>query len=136
MFDKYSNQTIFTTEINNSEITGGIIEQFTQSNGSNIQSASSGYDLTIGTTSDLCKKWLNNSICLTQEFGTINMLLVGKSLTEENTAYHNSNDEMRYIYSNRLKDSFYLSNDDKWKNNVLRRGLVVFLQAFNYLKDK
>jgi hypothetical protein len=106
--------------------------------GKGPNSALAGYDLTVGTvTEDFCTKMLapnlndTSRLCILQEFGTRDMVIVGKTLTDENWAYHYGNDIQKKFYGNRLKNSFYVETT-AWKRNVVRRGLKVFLQALNY----
>lgn len=90
---------------------------------------------------DFCKKWLapslslHSKICVTQEFGTIAMEFVGMNLINENYAHHHGSQHEKELYGQRLKDSFYVDTI-AWKRNVLRRGLGVFLQAYNHLSHK
>lgn len=125
------------------KLIGGIIENFKNQSFNSAESASSGYELTIGTlTEDFCKKWLNSNqevsirskICITQEFGTVSSIAVGKNLIDENYSFHYSKSKIeKDLYSQRLKDSFYV-NSVEWKRNVVRRGLILFLQAEQYVK--
>ena len=99
-------------------------------------SAMSGYDLTIGTSDDYCNTFLaphladkKELLCITQEFGTVDTVTVGKALIEENTAWHHGTEEEKALYGRRLRDAFYVQ-DAKWMNSIVHRGLTVFKQAF------
>lgn len=103
-------------------------------------SVASGYELTVGTlTEDFCTKWLlprsnSNRLCIAQEFGTKNTMIVGKTLMDENYAFHHGTSEEVTLYGKRLRESFYLSTSNNWKKNVAIRGLVVFLQSVQRLQ--
>lgn len=101
-------------------------------------SALSGYDLTTGTvTESFCNNYLapdlidGKRLCITQEFGTTIKPIVGKSIVDENYAYHYGSDYEKEVYGKRVKNSFYI-NTKKWKQSVLKRGLKVFIEALNY----
>eukprot|EP01038_Epipyxis_sp_PR26KG_P005138 gene5138-7155_t len=105
------------------------------------ESANSGYDLTVGTVSgEFCEGMLAshlsgpNRICLTQEFGTISSVFVGKNLLEEMAAYHQGNDKQKEYYGQKLKNSFFVETK-KWKRSIVRRGLILFLQGLNHSKS-
>ena len=97
-------------------------------------SALSGYELTVGTvTEDFCQSFLaphlnsSNKLCITQEFGTRPMMVVGKSLVDENCAFQNSasvDESLRMKYTKKLRDSFYVEDSLFWKRNVMKRGIV------------
>lgn len=112
-------------------ITGGIKEVL--GTGS-VGSPSSGYEETIGTTDSLCTTWRNpslspnNSICITQEFGTVNSIFVGSALIKENQAFFGTNDILKEFYGKRMRNVFFV-NKTSWKKNIVRRGVTVILQA-------
>jgi len=134
--------SIFPIEYEQSSLIPGykyLVGGMKESNyGNGPNSALSGYDLTVGTvTEDFCIKMLvpnlieDSRLCVLQEFGTRDMVIVGKTLTDENWAYHHGNEEQKKFYGNRLKNSFYVETT-KWKRNVVRRGLKVLLQGLEY----
>lgn len=99
-------------------------------------SAASGYDLTIGTVDNYCQHFLaphlvggSKMLCITQEFGTVDTVTVGKSLIDENTAWHHGSEEEKALHGRRLKAAFYVQNA-KWMRSVVHRGLTLFKQAF------
>ena len=71
---------------------------------------------------------------MTQEFGTISTVLVGKNLVDENYAFHYGTQEEKDVYTQRLKGTFYVETVE-WKRNVIRRGLGLILQAIDHLKN-
>lgn len=138
---KRSVESIFPLEYEKSSLFGYkyLVGGMKESNyGSGPNSALAGYDLTVGTvTEDFCLKMLapnlndDSRLCILQEFGTRDMAIVGKTLTDENWAYHYGSNEEKKFYGKRLKSSFFVETT-AWKRNVVRRGLKVFLQALNY----
>lgn len=107
-------------------------------------SALSGYELTVGTvTEDFCQSFLgpniknsSNKLCITQEFGTRPMMVVGKSLVDENCAFQNSksiHESLKMKYTKKLRDSFFVDDSLFWKRNVVRRGIVLFFEGISYL---
>ena len=104
-------------------------------------SAMSGYELTIGTlTENFCRNFLaphlqdgSKRVCITQEFGTVDKIFVGKAMRDENYAYHFGTAEEREIYGRRVKDCFYV-NTIKWKRQVLRRALKLFVEGLSFLQ--
>lgn len=125
-----------------SSITGGIVETKADVNKKGSH-ASSGYELTRGTvTGDFAKNFLaphlyntNNLISVGQEFGTVNIADIGKAYQEENYAFHYGTNKEKEIYTKRYQNCFYVQKDN-WKKNVVRRGLIVFNQAWEYIKNK
>ena len=131
---------IFTTEYkygsngnpnDNNVIKGGILASL------------DGYDLTIGLTTDFfCKSPesfspqmpSSNRLCITQEFGTVPPIEVGKAQVDENFAYHYGTPQQKELYGNRLKDVFYVRTRE-WKRAVVRRGVATAIEAINYLRE-
>ena len=102
-----------------------------------------GYDLTIGLTTDFfCKSPesfspqmpSSNRLCITQEFGTVPPIEVGKAQVDENFAYHYGTPQQKELYGNRLKDVFYVRTRE-WKRAVVRRGVATAIEAINYLRE-
>jgi len=100
--------------------------------------AMSGYELTIGTTGDLCRNWYaphlvdqQSRLCVTQEFGTVPTLQVGKALVDENYAWFFGTDDEKRIYGQRLRNCFFLQ-ETSWERAVVHRGMAVFFQAFDF----
>ena len=99
-------------------------------------SAMSGYELTIGTMKSFCEKWAapnkskKEAICLTQEFGTVSVVEVGKAQIEENWAFHHGTERDKALYGQRLKGVFYVETEE-WMRNVAHRGITLWLQAFH-----
>jgi hypothetical protein len=98
--------------------------------------AMSGYDLTIGIVDNYCNKYLaphlsksNKLLCVTQEFGTVDTITVGKALVDENYAWHHGSKAEKELYGERLKAAFFIQ-DRAWMRSVVHRGLSVFKQAF------
>ena len=74
----------------------------------------------------------NDTLSLTQEFGTYSPLRVFKALRAENMAYHYSqgqsiSDEKKFYYRGLdVKRVFYPEHDPFWKNQVLNSGTNLF----------
>ena len=93
---------------------------------------SSGYDLTRGLTAELYGPLFrpdSSPMILTQEFGTVNSLLVARALILENAAHHYCpSGGARASWATLVRDAFYVRTDE-WRGSVLRRGLEVLAQA-------
>jgi hypothetical protein len=119
-------------------ITGGIHHNKSIKGTAMDSDALSGYDLTIGMTSALCDNWLSQGTsrdkvtCITQEFGTVNLITVGKNMISENFAHFFGSKHDKDVYGKRYRDCFYVQTK-LWKRNVARRGLIVILQAIHKL---
>eukprot|EP01031_Cornospumella_fuschlensis_P035099 gene35099-42513_t len=103
------------------------------------ESVSSGYELTIGTVSEgLCKNFVaphlddEHRVCVTQEFGTVPSILVGKGGINENYAHFWGTDKEKAYYKDMSVPCFFVESKD-WKRNVVRRGTLVFKQALEHL---
>jgi len=76
-----------------------------------------------------------DSMAMTQEFGTMESIFVFKALRAENMAYHYSQGESiddEHVFYHRgidLKRVFYLEDDPFWKGQVLSAGNRVFRQS-------
>ncbi len=133
-FTKLINDT-FPKELDGDLIVGG--DKASDAEGS----AMSGYELTIGTMDHFCETWMHpkgdhtkDILCLTQEFGTVPVVEVGKAQMEENFAYHYGNDEQKKVYGERLKGVFYVETE-KWMRNVAHRGVTLWMQAYGYVEQ-
>lgn len=122
----------YSTRVPKISLIGGMKDSMTAGN---ANSALSGYELTVGViTGDFCHKFLapnltgDDLICVTQEFGTVDMMLVGTTLVDENYANFYGTDEEKVIYGNRLRSSFYVQTKE-WKEAVVKRGVAVFFQS-------
>ena len=125
-------------------IIGGLRESTSgdvRNNGQAINSNMAGYDLTVGMlTKDFCNTWLaphlpiDRKLCITQEFGTISSVIVGKLLVDENWAFHHAPEFLKKAYGHRLKYAFY-PGTRSWKQSVLKRGLKVVLQSIQKLNS-
>jgi hypothetical protein len=98
-------------------------------------SAFSGYGLTRGTIGgDLCpalasaRPWVRSLVCVTQEFGTVSNIAVGRALVLENIAYFFEPARWAAHYSAQLKKVFCLDSPE-WRAAVVTRGLAVLEQA-------
>lgn len=104
-------------------------------------SAMSGYELTIGTlTENFCRNYLaphlqdsSKRVCITQEFGTVDKIFVGKAMRDENYAHHYGTKEEQGVYGQRVRHCFYV-NTIKWKKQVLRRALKLFVEGMSFLQ--
>jgi len=103
-------------------------------------SAMSGYDLTMGTTDFFCESWMSphlsgtDRLCITQEFGTVDVVAVGRAQMNENFAHHYGSDEQKKVYGDRLKGVFYVETKE-WMRNVAHRGVTVFFQALQLIRE-
>lgn len=120
-------------------ITGGIHQKPIGEGTAAASEALSGYDLTVGmTTTGFCKNFLAQSLprdkvtCIIQEFGTVNLITVGKNMISENYAHFHGSELEKLLYRKRYRDCFYVQTNT-WKQNVARRGLMVILQAIHKL---
>ena len=117
------------------EIIGGMKES---SKGTGEGSAMAGYELTVGTTDDFCRDWMaphlgdENRVCVTQEFGTVAVVQVGKALMDENYAFHYGSLHEKAVYGERLKACFFVQTT-AWARAVAHRGAKVIMQAFDDL---
>ena len=115
------------------EITGGRKES---SKGAGEGSAMAGYELTVGTTDDYCREWMaphlgdEDRICVTQEFGTVPVIQVGKALMDENYAFQYGSDFEKSEYGARLKACFFVQTT-AWVRSVAHRGAKVIFEAFD-----
>lgn len=136
---------IFPTELDaRGQAVGGLRETIagkgegSKKSSSKSSSAAEGYELTVGfVAGHFCREFLaphlmdnegKRMICVTQEFGTVPMMQVGKAQVDENYAWHHGSDEEKATYGKRLKGVFYVETD-AWKRSVARRGLAVFVQG-------
>jgi hypothetical protein len=105
-----------------------------------------GYELTVGlTTKGFCRHFLcpphlaaagggpDKLLCVTQEFGTVDPVVVGRNLVAENYAHHYGTPAEKAMYGRRLRESFYLSHDATWKERVVQGGLELLFQGVAYL---
>lgn len=106
----------------------------------------SGYELTQGQMSDFCTDFLAREskakegeesdratrapdvLCVTEEFGTRAVNEVGAALVFENYAFFHGQPWQRRLYSERLRDVFFV-NTRAWKRSVVQRGSVLFQEA-------
>ena len=75
-------------------------------------------------------------LCITQEFGTVESVTVGRSMTAENYAYYHGTPHEKEVYGKRFRDCFYLNNDQEWKRAVVHRGLTLLFQAIAFLDSQ
>jgi len=103
------------------------------------ENALSGYDLMVGGVTQGFTPHLlphleknHNKHAVTQEFGTVNMIVTGQRVATENYAHHHGNDFEKRIAGENLRSCFYVDTK-KWKYDVARRGVIVLTQALQYL---
>lgn len=93
---------------------------------------SKGYDLVSGVihpTSELGQ----NALIVSQEFGTVHSLFVGRAVVLENAAYHHCRGSyVHAVMQTWMRDAFY-PQEIKYKQSVLKRGSKAFWQAIHYL---
>ena len=68
-----------------------------------------------------------------QEFGTVPGVVVTKAMRAENTMYHYDNENRHPVFSEALRDVFYLKNNPGWKTSIVSRGSVVFHQLHSHM---
>ena len=89
--------------------------------------SSHGYSSLFGNSKD--------SLCVVEEFGTVDPVLVFKALRAENMAYHYSqgeslkDEEVFYKRGLDVKRAFYSESDPFWKNQIINSGVHVFRKA-------
>lgn len=134
----YSTPSLSTEKsIGDIGITGGIHHKLNKDTATD-SGALSGYDSTIGMTSALCDNWLSQETsrdkvtCIIQEFGTVNLITVGKNMISENFAHFFGSKHDKEMYGKRYRDCFYVQTK-LWKHHVARRGLILVLQAIHKL---
>jgi hypothetical protein len=99
-----------------------------------------GYDLMVGGTTqgfaDRLLPHLTKNVAkhaVTQEFGTVNMVVTGQRVATENYAHHHSTSALeRRVAGENLRSCFFV-NTTKWKFAVARRGVIVLGQAVQHL---
>eukprot|EP01032_Pedospumella_encystans_P017529 gene17529-19970_t len=131
----------FPTEVNHKKAQiGGLKPASSQAASAEGDLVNKGYELTKGTvTGSFCSQMLGkhlsneNKMCITQEFGTVSPMTVGLTMIADNYAYHYGSEEEKAYYANKVKNSFYTETKD-WKRRTVHRGLMVFFQAFEYLR--
>ena len=103
------------------------------------QGAMSGYDLMVGgVTSGFLKELLphlqknRDKFAVTQEFGTVDMIVTGQRVIMENYAHHHGTSPEKRHAGESLRNCFFV-NTPSWKFNVARRGVVVIAQAIQFL---
>ncbi|GLD99937.1 hypothetical protein PINS_up008665 [Pythium insidiosum] len=95
--------------------------------GDSSDDAASGYE---NATGYLCTglEWFLpahvNTVCLTQEFGSVPGLFVLNAMIQENAMFHHA-PSRRLPYAEQLRDVFYVHRSGKWKSDVVGRGLTV-----------
>mmetsp|Transcript_82535 Transcript_82535/g.238492 ORF Transcript_82535/g.238492 Transcript_82535/m.238492 type:complete len:407 (+) Transcript_82535:144-1364(+) len=92
-----------------------------------------GYDLTRGFLHDLYPGVFQNEadaerpLLLTQEFGTMSAITVGRALIIENRGYQHDIENHEY-WRQYTRDAFYVRTDS-WRRSILERGACVLKQA-------
>jgi hypothetical protein len=90
-----------------------------------------GYELMVGSTEQfvatLFDDTKSDNWLLSQEFGTLHNVFVGRALILENFIHHYGDSEQK-ANNQLLRDAFY-PQSPKWRRSVLTRGLRVLEQA-------
>jgi hypothetical protein len=93
------------------------------------------FDLTLGTIGNaLCSNFLVLSdraveyMCMTEEFGTVPSIQIGKFFVEENYAHFYGSPSEKAYYGEQLKHCYHV-NTKEWKRQIVHRGLMVFVQV-------
>lgn len=102
-----------------------------------------GYDLMVGGVSQGFAPYLlphleknKRKHSVTQEFGTVNMIVTGQRVATENYAYHHGTAFEKKVAGKNLRSCFYVESSKQWKYDVVRRGVIVLTQALQYLSVK
>eukprot|EP01035_Chromulina_nebulosa_P034191 gene34191-45854_t len=128
-------EAVFPTEEDASGTKDGL-----KSKGAEQGSVASGYELTIGSTTDFCVNALaphlsgTDKLCLTQVDLLCTGFSIGVSHCDSIGVWHGGFGfrRERSYYAKKLKSCF-LVDDVAWKNQVVRRGRKVFLQGLKKL---
>ena len=101
--------------------------------------AMSGYDLMIG---GVCQGYSGHFLlpqlgaerktCITQEFGTVNIIAVGQAVARENYAHFHGTALEKELLGRAVRAAFYVDTPD-WRHNVVRRGLIVLMQTVHFM---
>jgi hypothetical protein len=94
--------------------------------------AMAGYGLTRGMVPSLIDHKTNNCLTVTQEFGTLPGVLVGRALILENALHHHGKD--RSQGRQWIQQAFYLQSTD-WRASIVQRGVALIHQAIEYSKS-
>ena len=90
-----------------------------------------GYELMVGSTEQFVAALFDDTKIdiwlLSQEFGTLHNVFVGRALILENFIHHYGDSEQK-ANNQLLRDAFY-PQSPKWRSSVLTRGLRVLEQA-------
>ena len=91
--------------------------------------AAAGYELTRGTTVEAMRSVFAKTkpLTVTQEFGTVTGVLVGRAMILENQGFHHD-PKNRDHWATYTRDAFYVRTND-WRRDIEARGVELFRQA-------
>lgn len=118
-----------------SKMAGIFRDRTPHASGDDSDAATSGYE---GSTGLLCSGlgWLLpthvDTLCLTQEFGTLAGPFVLDAMIKENAMFHHA-PSRRLPYAEKLRDAFYVHRSVKWKSDVVSRGLTVWRELVTHV---
>jgi hypothetical protein len=104
--------------------------------------AMSGYDLTKGMITVFFQFHLkqhtknNGSVFLTQEFGTLPGVLVGRALILENMMHHHGAHNNKYHWGRQWLQAAFYPQSTLWRRRVVQRGVAAMVQAIDYVNQQ
>ena len=106
----------------------------TQTDSTSASNVAQGYENVKGFINNYYKYLFSDeqkALIVTQEFGTLHLILVGRALILENAAYqHLPSDEAIDWAKRTTKPAFY-PQSQRWRRMVLERGIRVLLEAMS-----
>ena len=95
--------------------------------------AMSGYDLTQGTVLSMLQTLGRPAdLFVTQEFGTLPGILVGRALILENALYHHTTRKGECEQCQQWIQSAFYPQSTKWRALIVHRGVSLFLQSMEH----
>jgi len=100
-----------------------------------------GYDLTEGFLTTLMYQLSNKTaLTMTQEFGTLPGVLVGRAMILENWFYHHisgdrvKDDDQKKLGRQLLQEAFY-PQSTRWRSSIVRRGVALVMESIEYMSS-
>ena len=109
------------------------------SNSQQAKSVAQGYEQVKGTINDYFMTALfgnrhNNALIVTQEFGTLPTILVGRALIVENAAYHHLPPQEALKWAQSTTKAAFYPQSVRWRKQILQRGIRLLKQAMERSK--
>mmetsp|Transcript_3466 Transcript_3466/g.6940 ORF Transcript_3466/g.6940 Transcript_3466/m.6940 type:complete len:455 (+) Transcript_3466:89-1453(+) len=100
------------------------------------QAVAQGYEQVKGSMKDFVQPLFaqgpaRNVLALTQEFGTLSTVLVGRAMILENAAYQYLPKEEALQWAKQTTKPAFYPTSQKWRRNVLERGFQLLTQAMH-----